>query len=476
MEINSSRNSRKKVVNAEGSIVLDRDPKIQLYLEASNLKLKSDCFYQKADEKLESFYKMLQEEQDIQYLAGLAKFLADQGIKLSPVVISSILSNKHYSFREKKFEKIFNTPQRIAEALAIGKRYKLNNSFKQNCLRKALQEMKEHTLKKNRLENRNIKLKDCIKLLRPKPENDSMAQLYKAIIESSKLSRLKSEENLLAMKSDKTKTEEQKIEYYQQNIDKIPINMLVRNLKFIAENCRYQAQTEMFNKVIKRLNSIDSLRFVNIFDLIEAAVHVPELQKPLHEVVFNFVQRVKKKNKLDFTNATVLFDRSGSMDSGGSELGFKYLVLFTMLYDNLSLRFFGSELWKENKELMIISEIKHGNYQKAYDAMKNNPDGTALIDSCYDLISNNTEIKELIVISDEISWSEGTDLSRYIAQLDVLLQDKRLILVNPVVYKGTCFAKNVVGIASLTSSIIMDMSLFAHPKAFVEYIRGYDFD
>ena len=64
MELNTTNGTRKTITNPEGSIVLDRDPKVQLYLEASNLKVKQDVFYQTDDEKFNSFISMVKKEQD----------------------------------------------------------------------------------------------------------------------------------------------------------------------------------------------------------------------------------------------------------------------------------------------------------------------------------------------------------------------------------------------------------------------------
>lgn len=472
MEINK-KSSRivKKVINKEGVEVLDRDTKIQLYLEASNLKIKEDSFYETADEKLEVFLESLKNEKDNEYLEGLAKFLCDNGIKLSPVIISVILSNRGYSFRDKNFERIFNTPQRISEAIALSKRYHLNNSFKQNCLRKALQEFKDYTLLKNKLENRQVKTKDIIKLLRPKPANKAMAKLYKDIIESNKASKLKKTDSLISMKSS-NESNEVKMEYVKENISKIPINQLIRNLKFIVENTDYNEEKELMDKVIARLNSITDYRYLNIFDLIEASIAVPKMEKALFEVTKNFVNKIKEKNSYEFDESVVLFDLSGSMDGDGLKNGFKYLVLMTLLYNKLDIRFFSDRLWTKDDKITILENIRKGQLKTAKDKLKTYG-GTALVNSTLDLLNKEDKIKTLIVISDEVSWEEGEDMGYAINQLERELKNRKLILINPVIYKGTVFKKNIVAMASLTSSIITDMGLFTQKEKFIKYIKNY---
>jgi hypothetical protein len=151
MELNKKA-QRRTVTNPEGSIVLERSIPIQLYLESANLRLKSNSFYKDAKEKLNSVLT-LGKQVDIDYELGLAKFLADKGIKLSPVVLLSILSDRKFSFRGKNVEYVFNVPGRIAEAIALNNLglVKLNNSFKKNVLKVALENMNEITLRKNKM-------------------------------------------------------------------------------------------------------------------------------------------------------------------------------------------------------------------------------------------------------------------------------------------------------------------------------------
>jgi hypothetical protein len=162
MELNKTTRGTNKptaVMNEEGSIVNGRRPEIQLYLEGSNLKITEDEFYTKANDKLKSFVS-LANTVDTDFTAGLSKFLVDSGLKLSPVVLTSVLANKGTSFNaDKDYLKIFNTPQRIAEAIALENAgyLKLNNSFKKHILKEALQNMNQFTLRKNKLTNRIVK-------------------------------------------------------------------------------------------------------------------------------------------------------------------------------------------------------------------------------------------------------------------------------------------------------------------------------
>jgi len=484
MELNkSSKVLREKVVNPEGSIVLGRTPEIQLYLEASNLKIKEDEFYQSAEGKLSSFLTLAQELsiRNPEYVLGLAKFMSDNGLKLSPVVLCSALSNDKYELDNddrKHLLQIFNTPQRIAEAIGLQniKLVHLNNSFKKHILKVALENMSAYTLQKNKMSNRKIKTKDLIKLLRPLPKDSFSAKLYQDIIEDGILSKLK-EQTLVSVKSDDKLSMAEKKKYYQENIDRIPINMLIRNLRFIVENFDFKDGALMQIKVIEKLNSVTDYRFLNIFDVITAARELPQLEKALFEVVNKFCNDVKDKFDYHNISGTVLYDFSGSMDGKGIEDGFKYLVLMSLIFDKLNIKCFSNDLSGSVKLDSVITDIRKGLISRAYTNIKSEfrreCGGTALLRCTKQLLNEQSEIKNLIIISDEVSWEEGSDLTGAINSIHEKMKGRNLILINPSVYKGTVFKENMVAFASLTSAIVYNMMLVTNQQSFINYIKNY---
>lgn len=491
MELNKKA-SRKTVKNPEGSIVLERRPEIQLYLEGANLRLKSDSFYKDAGEKLKSILE-LGKQVDEDYELGLAKFLADKGLKLSPVILLSILSNRHYSFRDKNVKYVFNTPARIAESIALENLglVKLNNSFKKHILKEALEEMNQLTLKKNKMKRRKIKLADLIKLLRARPKNDEIAKLYKAIIENTNWASLDEKENIVTIKSSTKLKEEEKKELIDVNLEKMPINQIIRNLKFLADKYDFKKNIELQQRVVEKLNSVKDYRMLNIFDVIMAAMFVPQFEKALFEVVKRFVEKVKTEFDFELYNTTLLFDVSGSMSSSGmfgmrsggdnkdgKGLGFMYLILFALLIKNIQLRTFSNDLNKDEKELAkIVKKIQEGCLSEAYDLFNKHfakySGGTALVQSASDLCDEDKELKNVIIISDEVSWKEGHNLEGSISELSKKLSSKNLFLINPVVYSGTVFDKNIVAISSLNPSVLVDMAIFLDEKGFIEHIKNY---
>lgn len=477
MELNRRKMKKiEKVINPEGSVVLARNPNIQLYLEASVLKIKTDSFYSTADEKLKGILE-LSKNTDEKYVLGLAKFLADKGIKLSPVVLLSTLADRKYSFRGENLNYIFNTPQRIAEPIALAnlKLVSLNNSFYKNVLKPALENMNEHTLKKNKMKNRKVKLADLIKLLHAKPKDEKMKKLYKAIIENTKEASLKETENIVTVKSSTKLDEKEKKEIIERDLETLPINQLIRNLKFIADKYSFSKNIEMQKKINAKLKNVKDYRFLNIFDVITAMIHVPQMEKALFEVVEKFTSQVREE--FDYPEkATLLFDVSGSMAGEGLEAGFKYLTLFACLIDKLNLRAFSSQLYGTSKDLdKVISKLKDGSVsdaKKIFDKYFNeHSHGTSLVEATTELLAEE-QLKHLIVISDEVSWEEE-DLTGNIKRLADLFHDTKLILINPVVYKGTVFKQNICAISSLNPSILLDIAILMDEQGFINHIRNY---
>lgn len=489
MELNKrSKKTAAVVVNSEGSVVVDRNPLIQLYLESSQLNIKSDSFYVEAKDKLSSVLQMVNKETDIDYIFGLAKFLADRGLKLGPVVLTSALAGRGYSFNGKNINYIYNTPQRIAEAVALNnlKLTHLNNSFKKHVLKSALENMNENTLKKGKMKRKKVKLADLIKLLRPHPKNPEIAALYKAIIENSKSASLSEKKDFMAIKTSTNISDKEKQKMmYDAVINKtVSINQLIRNLKYYAENYDFKKNIELQNAILDSLGNVKNYRFLNIFDVITAAIFVPQFEKPLFEIVKKFVVDVKQT--FDFGKETVvLFDVSGSM-SGNLDNSFKYMALISLLYEDVTLRLFAEELYSGNKDTIdMIKMLKNGSYQSAKTLLNKmfleHGGGTSLVASTESLVEDYEKNKAggfakaltLTVISDEVSWVEGEDLTSQIKELNKKIKDNKMILINPSVTKGTVFTHNVVGIASLTSSILFDMALLVNSTGFIKYIKGY---
>jgi uncharacterized protein with von Willebrand factor type A (vWA) domain len=476
MEINTrSKKKVETVINPEGSVVLKRDDRIQLYLEASNLDIKKDKFYQPSEDKLNSII-VKAKAANIEYVRGLAAFLTDTGLKLSPVVLYSTLADRGYSFAKCSLVKTFNTPQRIAEAigLANSKKIHLNNSFKRK-LREALETFSPFTLRKNKMCRRKIKTKDLIKLLRPKPATDEMSKLYKAIIEDTKECKMQETDTFTRVKSSTTLKNDLKEKYFVDNIEKMPLNELIRNLRFTVDKFGFKVTNEVCEKVIKRLNSLgkEDMRFLNIFHLIDVAIHVPQLEKAMLEIVNNYVSKIKVETAMDFGPATILFDVSGSMQGEGINKGLKYAGILSRVYSPCKIRLFANNLYSEDKRLNKALTV--WDMASVSNRLDNTPSGgTALIDSTEALLEEDASIKTLVIISDECSWREGSDIVDRIHSLKTKLCNIKVVLINPVVYEGTVIETNTVALSSLSSKILFDLAILKDKDKFIKYIERCD--
>jgi len=487
MELNKiARREINNIVNEGGSIVIERIPEIQLYLEASNFKIKTDDFYKSNDDKIKSLIDKTQKCQ-YEYVLGLSKFLSDCGMKTSPVVMLSRLSHAGGHFgtvdidTKKKFMQIFNTPQRIAEAIGLQNHgyLHLNSSFKKCVLRNALENMTPYTLQKNKMNNRKIKVKDLIKYLRPQPVIPERSMLYKHLIEDGSMSKLpQDKKTLIQVKSDVTMSNSEKMEYYNNNITTIPLNMLIRNLKFISENSDFRTQTNLQIKILNRLESIEDkdMRFLNVFDLIEVAIHVPAFEKVMFEVIKGFVQDMKTKFNYNNAEGTILFDFSGSMEGEAFELGFKYLVLMSLLFDEVDLYCFSDRLHESNLNGQPF-DIKKGNISRAHNDMhsyfRRLSGGTALLGSVGRLLEIDYNIKNLVVISDEVSWVEGDNLLTDITDISRQLKNIFTILINPKVSCGTVFKNNMIGFSGISSNVLYNIMMGSNHQEFINFIKNY---
>ncbi len=482
MEINqTARRQNPFIRNPKGSLVLNRSPEVQLYLECSSLNVKENDFYISSQKKIANVIQSASNCSP-QFVFGLSKFLSDSGLKLSPVVLIGALNEKGVKFGElhnrQRVKQIFNTPQRIAECIALNNMncITLHNSLK-TLMRDALQDMNSYTLRKNKMLNRKIKLKDIIKLLRPQPQHANLSEIYKDIIENGPLSKLKDDETLVSMKSSK-KTNTEKIDYYKQNITTIPINMLIRNLKFIVEHADFKTDAQLQQAIVNRLNSLDekSMRYVNIFDLIEVCYHVPQMEKAMFTVINNHLTSLKEKFRFS-ANGTVLFDFSESMNGQGMEYGIKWLIIMGLLFDKLDLRVFSDTVRTEDLNGQI-QDIKKGQLKRAHDVIlqyqKQWTGGTALLQSASELIAQKPEIQNLIVISDEVSWKEGEYLTAEISALAQLLQTRNTILINPVVTKGTVFKQNLIAMGGISPNMLYNIFLGLSTQEFVFFITHYE--
>ncbi|MCX7758644.1 MAG: hypothetical protein N2169_03395 [bacterium] len=234
----------------------------------------------------------------VNFIFYLLFALLAEGRKAVPMLILGYLiyyyqnlenSDNSDCLRERLKQAINNytlkTPVRIAEMivcwqylnkikLGIVPSIKRLPNFVKKRLKYVLENYSPLTLKKAKMLKKSIKLKDLIKVLRPKPKDNLLSVLYAGIIQDSKISKLKTTEIVpLVVKSESL---------IKQKIDSLPLQALMRNLSKINFE-----DTETFeivkNKLLNTVSKMDKLRrFINIFDFYIPIFVVP--QDDIHRI------------------------------------------------------------------------------------------------------------------------------------------------------------------------------------------------
>ena len=466
----------RKETNPEGYEVYSEDADLELFKMASNLKA-SDTFYKQEDERISAFVDAVRSHKDKEYVKAMAYFLNGIGIKFSPALTYAAISTEIAPNERKLVASVYDRPDKIAVPFGLQgvMGVKIAPTFKKKVLRPALASLSPLMLKKMKMANRAIKTKDLIKLLRPKPRDKQMAALYKAIIEDSAASKLNSSESFVAMKSDSTLDKDIKVEYFVKNIDKIPLNQLIRNLKFYSEISDYKQKVYVKEKIIGRISKLieeGDDRKLNVFDLITAAMYVPSLGDEIMEICKVFIEKVKEKGFALEGETIVMFDVSGSMDGDAKQFGLKYLALFSLLFDlkDENVYYFANEARKEHPA--VIASIRKGYFDKALNYVNRiERGGTAIFASTIEALKDHVgEVNNIVIISDEVTWADDGDIDRESKRLREIF-DGNVILINPVHYHGTIFKKKLLAIDALDAKILYYLKFMVDFKGFVSELK-----
>lgn len=414
---------------------------------------------------------------------GLVDFMTNElKLRTSPAVVLGVIAATYYHVsrvlsadREneflledervvirKLFNKWFTRPDMVADILytfsnITGESFKKIPKFIKKVIKERLETFDKKSLVKKRLDNRDIKLADMIKVFRPKPATVEQAKLFKDIIEnkarvsdaefisvqsSSKLTKEKKQEITKKMMKDDV----QKVKSNEKKFN-IPINALIRNLNTLSK----EQDKEVIESIAARLNSVDAA-IVNPFDLLIEGVN-PALETAINNLLNRYFDSLGDvlPGKTDF-----ILDISGSMYFAheGIKTAVKYLVLLAYLASktgNLNKLFlFSSRLYTLDKPQMILKSIEHtkdiiGTYEQLYQYLispkvqHNYVKGTALISSYtkYKSEHQDEDVKNVIILSDEMTWADQ--------RLDYMYRDLSLsskqnyLFVNPVSYNLSPF-------------------------------------
>lgn len=393
------------------------------------------------------------------------------GLRLAPAIVAAELYDNYQD--HKRIQKIVNDtfvrPDFFAHALDY---YKFKHNLKSlnqvpreflDILRNKFEKLPAHTLKNRKMRRRQIKTKDLIKVLRPRPKDSEMSNLYKSIIEDGPDSKLKVEtdeetgevisaDHATSVLSDDSIDQVEKEYYFSENIDNININALIRNLTKLSPDDA--------NKVKNRLDSVLSdpmgRRIVNPLDLImiknltrdEIWKYCERRALTLNETTEKNVdnkitqaldETLEKYYNLDFNvqNPLILFDNSGSMyfnNHYSIKLASKYMALLKSLFEKNTLKFFffHTRPFEVTQKALNLEGLSHSNFANEFYklALSQDTGGTALLYSMELVLRKSPNIDSLIIITDEQTWCEPNTVTHYKSLLRNYKLNGRSIIVN----------------------------------------------
>jgi len=469
--------THKMVTNPEGGIVYEENISRNLFLQASAFKLRNS-FYWSAEDRLKSLETAIDNEKDFAYKIGLANFLSNYlGIRLSPVIIATRLASEIYADKPRVtalVAKIMDRPDKITNAIAYAQYSKGSGKelppYYKRALRDAFEKYDPYTLRKFRLRRRKVKTSDVIKLLHPKPRNLELSRLYKAIIENSKEASIEKGTVITEVLSDNKITTEKKQEWISSNLENIPINATVRNMKSVDSTDKNL--NILYNKLKRGLrveNGFPVVKVLNPFDVLTAGVNSDAKKMAVtNKALSEFVNQVD----LGVNNLKIAFlvDVSGSMGGSNIETVAKYFSFLFPMMKNSTIRLYSFdtsvhdmnkfvELYKSNADNMInLYNLVQRDFRPS--------GGTALADAIR-AVDLHDKPDLIIVFSDEVSWADSGD--SFVKHIDT-----PVIAINPVPSGATVFnpTKPVIKMSSVDAKIFYYIPILANFDKFKAWIKS----
>lgn len=470
--------THKMVRNPEGGLVYKENIDKNLFLQASAFKLRNS-FYWSAEDRLKNLETAIDEERDFRYKIGLAYFLSEfLGIRLSPVIIATRLA---YDLATEKYmlhslvRKIMNRPDKITNAIAYaqyisGSGKDLPPYFKR-ALKNSFEKFDAYTLRKFRLRRRKVKTADVIKLLHPKPRNIELSKLYRAIIENSPEASIEKGTVITQVLSDNKISNVSKKEWISNNLENIPINATVRNIKSIDDTAKnLETLSNKLKRGLRVENGFPIVKVLNPFDVLVAGLNSDSADKMkiIDKALSEFVNSVDLG--MSGKRISILVDVSGSMMGSNIDIVAKYFAfLFPMLKGaDIRLYAFNTRVIDMNK-VVEIYKYNSDSIINVYNLVRKDfriSGGTALADSIRKVNANdNPDL--LIVFSDEISWADSQD--NFVRNIST-----PTIAINPVPAGSTVFnpTKSVIKMSSIDAKIFYYIPILANFGKFKDWIKS----
>lgn len=196
---------------------------------------------------------------------------------------------------------IFDRPDQATEICAMYWQDQLNaplpNAWRKTFLELFENQYEAYQLAKYKQEGSSVKLRDLLKMIRPKPKNDVQAQMFKDLIESS----LKNEETWEARLSEKGADKKAVWDDMLKN-NKLGDLALLRNIRNMND---VGVDRKLIKDALSKINS----KFISPLNVIAAAQFCPGFEDTLNDVFTNLFSNREKVDR----KVVVLVDVSGSM-------------------------------------------------------------------------------------------------------------------------------------------------------------------
>lgn len=466
--------------NPERAVAIDLSGKaLALFTMASGLKLRDD-FYNTKDQTLANFGKLIDSIDNVKLISAYALFLSQYlGIKLSPVIMLThvaITRQRKLDFFDREAIRramagVFDRPDKFANAFGYAKlltgELKHLPPFFKRILRERFETLKEHTLVKNRMAGHEIKTADLIKLLHPRPAGARMSQVYKALIENDTEIVARDETDLVRVLSSSGLSKEEKNAVVEENLEKAPINALIRNLRSINPSDKnLLILGKRLGDVLRVVSGIPDIRIVNPFDLLKAGLYGTSavLADVIDSTLYKFMSQVEtlKGKKVKF-----LVDISGSMTPDDTDVVALYMALMSPMFreSELEIRKFGSTLRRDERDVTNAYKFSKSiisNYGMIKRTFGKQNEGTALADAVRVAAQDNPDL--IVVFSDEVTWQDGGST--------IINVGVPVVAINPRPNAFTAFdpRSNTLRLGSLDAKIFYYVPLLANENQFNSWV------
>lgn len=453
-----------------------------LFMSMLNFKPRNS-YYTTCEENLEKIEKLI-DALPTEEVVALAWFLGTKmGMRLSPTIA---LTRKADSttpgeMRQRlKFavREVFTRPDFIANSIgymnhAFSKDMKSLPKWLKLTFKSCLENMKDITLTKRRMDNKQIKLKDLIKVLRPNPMKAVVKDkdIYKKIIEGNLALQVNVEDqvaqSITATLSNDTIKTEKKQEIIANSLQNMAINEIIRNISSIEPTQdNIKIVKDKIQGILKRE---DSLRFLNPFDLI---VEDKFISAKWIELFDSVLVEYAKASIGEYGDTTILFDVSGSMHHM-TDKALKFIAMFRpVLKDNTRIVWFSNEFWTEQEAQKIFANAKTPNeffrkmstfiLNQSYGRSSKWWCGTNLI-STLTALTNSLE-KSVILITDEFTYDNTSQVQR----VSEATKGRNVILFNVDYSDVSAFSvtSNILRCTGYDGKIIPMLPIFGNFKGF----------